>query len=158
PGSDGSRRPRSLLGRCGGMDRRLLCGQRLRAHRRGDRRRMSDIHGVVGKELVTRADERGFFRESIRESDGFFDHFGQLSHSLMYPGVTKAWHIHKKQTDWWYVVGALKVALYDTRDGSPTKGNLMEFLMGDTRATCVKIPQGGAHGCRGLERSHSLYV
>ena len=54
----------------------------------------SVIDGVVVKELVTHADERGFFREVIRESDGFFDHFGQWSHSLMYPGSTKAWHIH----------------------------------------------------------------
>ena len=51
------------------------------------------IDGVVLKELTTHADERGFFREVIRESDEFFDHFGQWSHSLMHPGVAKAWHI-----------------------------------------------------------------
>jgi len=119
---------------------------------------VSGIEGVVVKELVTRADERGFFREVIRETDGFFDHFGQWSHSLMHPGVTKAWHIHKHQTDWWYVIGALKVALYDTREGSPTKGRLIELLMGDDQATCLKIPPGVAHGCRALERSHILYI
>src|SRR5260370_17784362 len=48
-----------------------------------------------------------------------------------HPGVTKAWHIHKHQTDWWYVIGELKVALFDTREKSPTKGRLMELLMGD---------------------------
>ena len=73
------------------------------------------IEGVEIKELRTHPDERGFFREVIRETDGFFEHFGQWSHSLMYPGVIKAWHIHQRQTDWWYVLGALKVALYDTR-------------------------------------------
>jgi dTDP-4-dehydrorhamnose 3,5-epimerase len=116
------------------------------------------IEGVVLKELVTRADERGFFREVIRETDGFFDHFGQWSHSLMYPGATKAWHIHHRQTDWWYVIGSLKVALYDTREGSPTKGQLMELLMGDQHPACLKIPPGVAHGCRALERSHLLYL
>src|SRR5438552_1357605 len=89
------------------------------------------IDGVVLTELTTHSDERGFFREVIRETDDFFDHFGQWSHSLMYPGTAKAWHIHQRQTDWWYVIGALKVALYDTREGSSTKGQLMEFLMGD---------------------------
>ena len=78
------------------------------------------IEGVVLKELVTHSDERGFFREVIRETDEFFDRFGQWSHSLMYPGTAKAWHIHQRQTDWWYVLGALKVALYDTRESSPT--------------------------------------
>ena len=116
------------------------------------------IDGVVLKELVTHADERGFFREVIRETDGFFDRFGQWSHSLMFPGTAKAWHIHKKQTDWWYVIGAVKVALYDTRDGSPTRGNLMEVLMGDRQPTCLRIPPGVAHGCRALELSHLLYV
>jgi dTDP-4-dehydrorhamnose 3,5-epimerase len=116
------------------------------------------IEGVVLKELVTHSDERGFFREVIRETDEFFDHFGQWSHSLMYPGTAKAWHIHQLQTDWWYVMGALKVALYDTRPGSPTKGELMEFLMGDNNAACLKIPPGVAHGCRALELSHILYI
>jgi len=51
-------------------------------------------------------------------------------------------------------MGAIKVALYDTREGSSTKGKLMEFLMGDDHPSCLKIPPGVAHGCRALERSH----
>ena len=78
---------------------------------------MATIDGVVLKELTTHADERGFFREIVRVTDPFFgEGFAQLSHSLMYPGVAKAWHIHKAQVDWWYVpLGNLKVALYDLR-------------------------------------------
>ena len=116
------------------------------------------IEGVVLKELVTHEDDRGFFRELIRETDEFFDRFGQWSHSFMYPGTAKAWHIHRRQTDYWYVIGALKVALYDSRDDSPTKGQLVDFLMGDGHATCLKIPPGVAHGCRALERTHLLYI
>ena len=118
----------------------------------------STIDGVELKELVTHQDERGFFREVIRETDPFFEHFGQWSHSLMYPGTAKAWHIHRRQTDWWYCIGTLKVALYDTREGSPTHGTLMEFLMGDRNPVSVKIPPGVAHGCRALELTHLLYV
>jgi dTDP-4-dehydrorhamnose 3,5-epimerase len=117
------------------------------------------IEGVELKELVTHADERGFFREVLRETDSLFEHFGQWSHSLMYPGVTKAWHVHQRQTDLWYCIGALKVALYDTREKSPTYGRLMEFLLGDGYgARCLKIPPGVAHGCRALELTHLLYV
>ena len=116
------------------------------------------IEGVVARKLVTHSDERGFFREVMRETDEDFERFGQLSHSLMYPGVTKAWQIHRRQTDWWYVIGALKVALYDTREGSATKGQLMELLMGDGQSTCLKIPPGVAHGCRALKLTHLLYV
>ena len=77
------------------------------------------IDGVAVKELTTHRDERGFFRELVRVSDDFFaEGFGQWSHSLMYAGVIKAWHVHRKQVDWWYVCsGVLKVALYDTPSG-----------------------------------------
>ena len=62
------------------------------------------IEGVEIKELVTHTDERGFFREIIWKTDEFFgERVGQLSNSMMFPGVAKAWHIHKTQVDWWYV-------------------------------------------------------
>jgi dTDP-4-dehydrorhamnose 3,5-epimerase len=116
------------------------------------------IQGVEIKDLVTHADERGFFREVIRETDPFFERFGQWSHSLMFAGTAKAWHHHARQTDWWYAIGTLKVALYDLRKDSPTSGELMEFMLGDRFAKCLKIPPGVAHGCRALELSHLLYV
>jgi dTDP-4-dehydrorhamnose 3,5-epimerase len=117
------------------------------------------IDGVVIKQLTTHADERGFLREVIRETDGFFAHFGQWSHSMMHAGTAKAWHIHQRQTDWWYVIGALKVALHDLRPESPTRGETMELLMGDRYgSTGLKIPPGVAHGCRALEQTHLLYI
>ncbi len=123
---------------------------------------MPDIEGVVIKELVTHPDERGFFRELIRSTDPFFtEGFAQLSHSLMHPGVSKAWHIHKTQVDWWYVpVGVLKVALYDTRSDSPTKGVLQEIFMGDAHGySILKIPPGVAHGCKAIGgTAHLIYV
>ncbi len=123
---------------------------------------MPSIEGVVIKELVTHPDERGFFREIIRKTDPFFSEgFAQLSHSLMNPGTAKAWHIHKTQIDWWYVpVGVLKVALYDTRPDSPTRGVLQELFMGEHYGSSVlKIPPGVAHGCRAIGgTAHLVYV
>ena len=122
----------------------------------------SSIEGVSFKDLVTHPDERGFFREIIRHTDPFFgEGFAQWSHSLMYTGVIKAWHFHKKQVDWWYVAsGLLKVALHDTRPESPTRGKTMEFLMGDQQVPrVVRIPPGVAHGCKCLQGpSHLFYI
>ena len=119
------------------------------------------IDGVVIKDLVTHPDERGFFREMIRVTDGFFGEgsFGQLSHSLMHPGSGKGWHYHPGQTDWWYAIGSLKVALYDLREQSVTHKQLNEIFMGDMYgAKIVKIPPMVAHGCRALDTTHLIYV
>ncbi|OIO13946.1 hypothetical protein COV53_04305 [Candidatus Gottesmanbacteria bacterium CG11_big_fil_rev_8_21_14_0_20_37_11] len=112
---------------------------------------MELLKGVFVKKLIRNKDERGFFEELIRVSDDFFQEgFGQLSHSYMYPGVIKAWHVHKTQCDWWYVAkGHLRVALYDSRKDSETYGKLNEFEMGESGVNIVlKIPPGVAHGCK----------
>jgi len=120
------------------------------------------ISGVEIKELATHPDERGFFREIIRKTDPFFgEGFGQFSHSLMYQGVAKAWHIHKTQIDWWYVpVGNLRLVMKDMRPDSATKGELQEVLLGGNYpARVVKIPAGVAHGCKVLGGvAHLFYI
>lgn len=120
------------------------------------------IEGVVLKELVAYPDRRGFFQEIIRVTDNFFaEGFGQWSHSLMYDGVTKAWHFHKIQTDWWYVCfGVLRIGLYDMRKDSQTFRETMDFLMGDFQPPQVlKIPPGVVHGCQTAQGPvHLLYV
>jgi dTDP-4-dehydrorhamnose 3,5-epimerase len=120
------------------------------------------IAGVEFKNLVTHADERGFFREIIRVTDGFFAAgFGQLSHSLVNAGVIKAWHGHRRQTQWNYVAtGLIRVALHDTRMDSSTSGVTMEFLAGDEQpARVYAFPPGVAHGYRCLRGPmHIIYV
>lgn len=118
------------------------------------------IDGVVLRDLVTHSDQRGFFREIIRCTDEFFiEGFGQWSHSLMFGGVTKAWHLHKIQTDWWYVYsGVLRVGLCDVRKDSSTYKKTMDFLMGDLQpARIVKIPPGVAHGCKAIQGPVNLF-
>jgi dTDP-4-dehydrorhamnose 3,5-epimerase len=121
------------------------------------------IEGVIIHPLTRHADERGYFEELIRVNDTYFSEgFGQLSHSKMYPGIVKAWHIHKTQIDWWYVAsGYLLIALYDARETSPTNGKLQELYLGDDLPPAIlKIPAGVAHGCRvmGNESAHLFYV
>lgn len=118
------------------------------------------IDGVMIKELITHADERGFFREIIRVTDGCFkEGFGQLSVSQVYMGVIKAWHIHKKQTEWLYVNnGVVKIVLYDTRKGSSTYKEIMELIMGDDQPQRVlRIPPGVAHGCKCLNGTACMF-
>ncbi len=120
------------------------------------------IEGAVLKKLTTYPDERGFFMELLRRTDPFFvEGFAQLSHSKMYPGVVKAWHIHKTQIDWWYVpIGRLKVALSDRRPDSPSFGETLTLFLGeDLEPAILKIPAGVAHGCKAIGGvTHLFYV
>lgn len=125
--------------------------------------RYGKIEGVVIHPLVRHADDRGYFEELIRVTDTWFSEgFGQLSHSKMFPGVIKAWHLHKTQIDWWYVAsGRLMIALNDRRTDSPTFGVTQELYLGDDLPPAVlKIPAGVAHGCRAIggETAHLFYV
>ncbi len=118
------------------------------------------VEGVVLNKLVTHTDRRGFFREIIRVTDDFFSEgFGQWSHSLMFDSVTKAWHYHNIQTDWWYVcTGVLRVGLCDLREDSPTYKETADFLMGDLQsAQVLKIPPGVAHGCQTAQGPVNLF-
>ena len=118
------------------------------------------IDGVIVKELKTHTDERGFFREIVRCDDEFFgEGFGQLSHSLVFDGVIKAWHMHHVQTDWWHVIsGVLRVGLCDMRPDSPTYKTIMDFLMGDLQPSrVIKIPPGIAHGYKAIQGPVNIF-
>ena len=108
---------------------------------------MPNIHDVVVKELVTRSDDRGYFREILREDDNLLRRFGQTSITKTYPGVIKAFHWHNHQDDIWYVAsGMASVVLHDRREGSPTKGVTQVVYAGEDNPVIILIPSGVAHG------------
>lgn len=108
---------------------------------------MPAIHDVVVKQLVTHADDRGYFRELLREDDNLLRRFGQTSISKSYPGVIKAFHWHKDQDDVWYVAsGMARVVLYDQREDSPTRGVTQVVYAGEDNPVVIFIPSGVAHG------------
>ncbi len=117
------------------------------------------IDGVKTKQLKINADERGSLMEILRCDDEIFAKFAQVYVSLNYPGVVRAWHYHRKQDDNFVVVkGMVKVALYDSRPDSPTKGELNEFFLGERNNILVKIPKGVMHGYKTIGVEPSLLL
>ncbi|MBM3286891.1 MAG: dTDP-4-dehydrorhamnose 3,5-epimerase [Candidatus Eisenbacteria bacterium] len=109
------------------------------------------IDGVVVKPLKPIPDERGFLMEILRRDDPFFEKFGQTYLTVVYPGVVKGWHYHERQVDHFCAIkGMAKVVLYDRRDGSPTKGEVNEFFMGEQNPILLRIPAGVVHGMKGV--------
>ena len=105
------------------------------------------IQGVRFKRLRVIPDERGRLMEVLRADDEEFQRFGQVYVATGYPGVVKAWHLHRQQTDNLAVVsGMAKVVLYDARQGSPTRGIIDEFFMGVHNPALIQIPAGVYHG------------
>lgn len=110
---------------------------------------MNFIEGVEFHNIISHNDERGFFREILKSNSAFIkEGIGQISHSLVYTGVIKAWHAHKEQTQWNYVIsGLIFVALHDLREDSATFGKTVTFLSGDNHDPIIyKFPSGVAHG------------
>lgn len=109
------------------------------------------IDGVTIKPLTTHCDDRGYFREVLRDDDGLLERFGQISVTETYPGVIKAFHWHERQDDLWYVAqGVAQVVLYDRRPDSPTKGQTDVIYAGEQQPVLIKIPMGVVHGYRVL--------
>jgi len=119
------------------------------------------IDGVSVRGAKVMPDERGRLGEIMRADDPWFTKFGQVYFTTTYPGVVKAWHFHKKQTDHFYVArGTIKVALYDERKGSATYGEVNEVYLSEHRPGLVRIPPEVQHGwmCVGQEEAYIVNV
>lgn len=109
------------------------------------------IDGVAVKKLNKIPDERGTIFHMLRADDDFFESFGEIYFATVYPGVIKGWHIHKFMTlNYAVICGMIKLVLYDERDESLTKGNLLEIFMGEENYLLVKIPPMVWNGTKGI--------
>ncbi len=96
-------------------------------------------------------DDRGLFTEVVKQGDPLFKEIKQTSYTETYPGVIKAFHWHKKQTDIWFVAkGMAQVVLYDLRKDSPSYKETNVLYMGEQNYSLLLIPPGVAHGYKVL--------
>ena len=117
------------------------------------------ILGVKTKPLRMIPDERGRLMEILRNDEEVFAGFGQVYLTTVYPGVVKAWHFHRKQIDTFACLrGMIKLVLFDGRDGSPTRGEVNEFFIGDENHMLVQIPANVHHGFKGVTAVEALVL
>ncbi len=117
------------------------------------------IDGVKTKKLGVIPDERGRLMEILRNDDELFLQFGQVYMTTTYPGVVKAWHLHKEQTDNVACVqGMIKLALYDAREQSPTFKQVDQFYLGLHNPLLVQIPKGIYHGWMCVSPEEAIIV
>jgi len=120
---------------------------------------MELIDGVFKKELKVLTDERGRLSEILRSDDEIFSKFGQVYFTTAYPGVVKAWHYHKLQTDYFCTVrGMTKLVLYDPRKNSPTYKLINEFIIGDHNPMLITIPPMVYHGFTTISDHEAIMI
>ena len=115
------------------------------------------IDGVRVVPLQRIPDERGTVMHMLRRTDPHFLEFGEIYFSTIYPGVIKGWHLHKVMTlNYACVHGRIKLVLYDDREGSTTKGDLMELFLGPDSYQLVQIPPRVWNGFKGMGSEPAL--
>ena len=115
------------------------------------------IEGVQVTPLRKLPDERGYVMHLLRSDSPAFRGFGEVYFSGIYQGVVKGWHLHRVCTlNYAAVRGMVKVVLFDARDGSATKGELMELFIGDHDYQLVTVPPGVWNGIKGVSAPDAL--
>jgi dTDP-4-dehydrorhamnose 3,5-epimerase len=123
-----------------------------------------ELDGIRSCEITKHIDDRGFFAEILRgdwvECLGN-DRVLQVALSVSEPGIIRAWHRHVRgQIDYLVVLnGTVKIAMYDDREGSLTKGEIAEITVSGDHLQIIRIPGYYWHGTKnmGNQSSTTLY-
>jgi dTDP-4-dehydrorhamnose 3,5-epimerase len=109
------------------------------------------IDGVLVVPLKRIPDERGTVMHMLKCSDPHFQRFGEIYFSTIFPGVIKGWHLHQEMAlNYACVYGRIKLVLYDDREGSSTRNNIMEIFLGPDNYSLVQIPRKIWNGFKGM--------
>ena len=117
----------------------------------------SMIDGVKITPLRIIPDERGQIMHVLRCDAPHFEKFGEIYFSMVHPGAIKAWHLHKEMVlNYAVPVGMIKFVLYDDREDSATRGELMELFLGESNYCLVTVPVGVWNGFKGIGLKSAL--
>ncbi len=109
---------------------------------------IADVHVYPLRQIP---DERGKIMHMLRVDDPHFERFGEIYFSMVYPGIVKGWHRHSVMTlNYAVVSGVIRLVLFDDREGSASRGEIQEIVVGDGNYVLVRIPPGIWNGFMGI--------
>jgi len=109
------------------------------------------IDGVQIVPLKRIPDERGTVLHMLKRTDPHFREFGEIYFSTVYRDVIKGWHKHARMVlNYCCIQGRVKLVLFDDREGSPTRGELMEIFLGPDNYSLVVVPESVWNGFKGM--------
>jgi len=124
------------------------------------------IEGVKIVDLTTFIEDGGDFTEVARLNEKGEHQFieglkvRQMNYSVIVPGVIKAFHLHFRQNEAWYVppYSRALVGLFDVRKSSKTKGVSMRVVLGGGKSRLLYIPMGVAHGVANVWKENTILL
>ena len=119
----------------------------------------SIIDGVIIKKLKQFKDNRGWLTEIYRDDQDIIQPvMGYVSHTDY--SIIRGPHEHKLQNDFFIFIGYGDFMLYlwDNRIDSPTHGNKMEFIVGESYHSSVIVPPGVVHGYKSISANGSFSI
>jgi dTDP-4-dehydrorhamnose 3,5-epimerase len=115
------------------------------------------IAGVETVPLRVIADERGAVMHMLRADAPHFTQFGEIYFSIVHCGAVKGWKRHRRMTlNLAVPVGRVRLVVFDDRDGSPTRGTTLDFLLGPDNYQLVIVPPGLWTAFQGIAEGPSL--
>lgn len=115
------------------------------------------IEGVNIVSLRRIPDERGTIYRMLSRTDPYFIEFGEIYFSTVYAGIVKGWHRHSEMTlNYACIHGRVKLALYDDRPDSPTRGVIDEVFLGTDNYSLVQIPPLVWNGFKGMSQPDAV--
>ena len=123
--------------------------------------KLSDIKGVVVKDIKKYVDERGWLAELYRSDELEESILPQMSYiSLTMPGIARGPHEHKYQTDYFCFIGPsdFKIILWDNRKDSPTYLNKTVLFLGENKPSALIVPPGIVHAYKNVGGKNGLVI
>lgn len=112
-----------------------------------------DERGIVMKGIPNIKIQHKLLLEFDGENNPYCE-IGEVYFSRVNPDVVKGWHRHRIMTlHYVCVAGRVMVGLYDDREDSPTRGNIMKIELADqgVHYRMITIPPSVWNGFRALD-------
>jgi len=118
------------------------------------------IADVLIRNVKTQTDARGTLTEVFDPRWGFTDDPMVYAYMVtIRPGVTKGWVLHRRHADrLFFAFGSVRVALYDDRDDSPTRGMVNELFFDAYNRALLHIPPGVWHAVTNVGQADSMMI
>jgi len=115
------------------------------------------IDGVIITKLKQIKDQRGMVMHMLKRTDPVYRRFGEIYFSTVHPGAVKGWHLHKKMAlNYAVPYGKIRLVLYDGRQNSKTRGEVMELIISPKNYCLVTVPPGIWNAFQGSGKTDSI--